>query len=55
LLALRYVKGLHSNEIAARLDMKVETVYRALTRAHRNLADCVQGQLAARKPDDRDE
>ncbi len=55
LLALRYVKGLHSREIAVQLDMKVETVYRALTRAHRNLADCVQGQLAARKRADRDE
>ncbi len=55
LLALRYVKGLHSGEIAVQLDMKVETVYRALTRAHRNLADCVQGRLAARKRADRDE
>jgi RNA polymerase sigma factor (sigma-70 family) len=55
LLSLRYAKGLHSGEIAAQLDMKVETVYRALTRAHRNLADCVQEQLAARKRADRDE
>ena len=47
LLSLRYAKGLSSSEIAERLDMKVETVYRAITRAHRSLADCVQGKLAA--------
>jgi RNA polymerase sigma-70 factor, ECF subfamily len=44
LLTLRYAQGLRSREIAARLDLRVETVYRALTRAHRNLADCVQGK-----------
>jgi RNA polymerase sigma-70 factor, ECF subfamily len=55
LLSLRYSKGLHSGEIAAQLDMKVETVYRALTRAHRNLADCVRGELGARQGADRDE
>jgi RNA polymerase sigma-70 factor, ECF subfamily len=54
LLALRYAKGLSSGEIAARLEMKVETVYRAITRAHRNLADCVQGKMAANKPTDAD-
>ena len=55
LLGLRYAKGLSSSEIAERLDMKVETVYRAITRAHRSLADCVQGKLAARKRNDADE
>jgi RNA polymerase sigma-70 factor, ECF subfamily len=46
LLKLRYAQGLRSSEIATRLDIRVETVYRALTRAHRNLADCVQGKRA---------
>ncbi len=55
LLSLRYAKGLHSGEIAAQLDMKVETVYRVLTRAHRNLADCVRGELGAEQRADRDE
>jgi RNA polymerase sigma-70 factor, ECF subfamily len=55
LLALRYARGLSSSEIARRLDMKVETVYRAITRAHRNLADCVQEKLAARKQGASDE
>ena len=49
LLALRYATGLSSSQIAERLDMKVETVYRAITRAHRSLADCVQDKVAARK------
>jgi len=55
LLAFRYVRGLHSGEIAEQLDMKVETVYRAIPRAHRNWADCVQGKLAARKEAESDE
>jgi RNA polymerase sigma-70 factor, ECF subfamily len=49
LLTLRYADGLRSSEIAERLEMNVETVYRALTRAHRSLADCVQGKLGARR------
>ena len=49
LLTLRYADGLRSSEIAERLDMNVETVYRALTRAHRSLADCVQSKLGAQR------
>ncbi len=55
LLGFRYVKGLRSSGIAKRLDMNVETVYRSLTRAHRNLADCIQEQIAAKKQADRHE
>jgi RNA polymerase sigma-70 factor, ECF subfamily len=55
LLTLRYANGLRSSEIAERLDMNVESVYRALTRAHRSLADCVQGRLAARRRASSDE
>lgn len=49
LLTFRYGTGLRSRDIAKQLDMKVETVYQAITRAHRTLAKCVQGRLAARK------
>jgi RNA polymerase sigma factor (sigma-70 family) len=42
LLVLRYVKALRSGEIAARLGVKVKTVYQALTRAHHRLADCIE-------------
>lgn len=52
LLSLRYTHGLSSSEIAERLDMKVETVYRAITRAHRSLSDCVQGKLTSEKQED---
>ena len=48
LLNLRYAKQLRSGEIAERLHMKVETVYRAITRAHRSLADCMKDKIATR-------
>lgn len=49
LLRLRYVNGLRSGEIARQLQMKVETVYRTLTRIHSKLADCIEHKLATRK------
>lgn len=49
LLTLRYAKQLRSGEIAERLQMKVESVYRAITRAHRSLADCIEEKIAANK------
>lgn len=55
LLSLRYAKQLRSGQIAERLEMKVDTVYRAITRAHRNLADCVEGNIAIRRQDVGDE
>jgi RNA polymerase sigma-70 factor (ECF subfamily) len=47
LLNLRYAGGLHSSEIAKRLNMRVKTVYQAITRAHRTLFDCVQKKRLA--------
>lgn len=49
LLSLRYAKQLRSSEIAERLQMKAETVYRAITRAHRSLADCIEEKNVSRK------
>ena len=42
LLNLRYASGLKSVEIAQRLNMNVKTVYQAIARIHRKLADCVR-------------
>lgn len=48
---LRYVDGLKSMRIAEILGRKVESVYRALTRAHVALRECMERQAAApRKP-----
>ncbi|NLF06935.1 MAG: sigma-70 family RNA polymerase sigma factor [Pirellulaceae bacterium] len=55
LLSLRYAKQLRSGEIAERLGMKVDTVYRAITRAHRNLADCMDEAVATKRRADGDE
>ncbi|MBN1394364.1 MAG: sigma-70 family RNA polymerase sigma factor [Pirellulales bacterium] len=49
LLSLRYAKQLRSGQIAERLRMKVETVYRSLTRAHRNLANCIEDAISSKK------
>lgn len=54
LLRLRYVAGLRSSEIAQQLQMKVETVYRTLTRIHSKLAECIELKLAARKENSED-
>jgi len=35
--------------------MKVDTVYRAITRAHRNLADCMDEAVATKRRADGDE
>jgi RNA polymerase sigma-70 factor, ECF subfamily len=47
LLDLRYASGLHSGDIARRLNMNVKTVYQAITRAHRSLIDCIQKKRIA--------
>lgn len=42
LLRLRYFEGRSGQEIARHLNRKLETIYQALTRVHRTLADCVR-------------
>ncbi|MEO0963494.1 MAG: sigma-70 family RNA polymerase sigma factor [Planctomycetota bacterium] len=42
IVKLRYVDAMKSGEIAELLERKVATVYQALTRAHRALAECVR-------------
>jgi RNA polymerase sigma-70 factor, ECF subfamily len=49
MIALRYVEGLRSSEIAQRLGRQVETVYQSIARAHLNLAACVPTKLSERK------
>jgi RNA polymerase sigma factor (sigma-70 family) len=46
LLRLRYHDDLKSAEIARRLSRSAETIYVALTRAHRALSECVRGRLS---------
>ena len=46
LLILRYGEALRSGEIAARLGVNVKSVYQAITRAHRKLADCIEKKRA---------
>jgi RNA polymerase sigma-70 factor (ECF subfamily) len=45
LLRLRYFQGLSGIEVAQTLGRKLETVYQALARIHRSLAECVQRKL----------
>lgn len=45
IVGMRYNKGMKSSEIARRLDRKVTTVYQALTRTHRALADCLKQKM----------
>lgn len=42
LLRLRYFEGRSGQEIAKHLNRKLETIYQALTRVHRLLAECVR-------------
>lgn len=46
----RYRHSLSTNTIAERRGMPVQTVYSALSRARRRLADCVRRRLAANEP-----
>lgn len=45
LVTLRYVEGLASGAIAEKLQRNVDTVYKAISRAHRALAECVRQQI----------
>ncbi len=46
IVSLRYGEGLNSGKVAEVLNRKVETVYKALSRIHNTLGDCVRKRLA---------
>jgi len=45
IVQLRYVEGMKSGRIAESLGRKVESIYRALTRAHVALRECMEQKL----------
>ena len=50
LLAMRYESGLKTcREVAARLGRSADAVYKALSRLHDSLLECVEGRLAAQQ------
>ena len=46
LLRLRYTDGLACGEVAARLGLNLDAVYKRLSRLHLTLRQCVEGKLA---------
>jgi RNA polymerase sigma-70 factor (ECF subfamily) len=55
MIALRYVDGLRSCDIARQLGRQIDTVYRSIARAHKSLLECVRVRLAAQMPRLRDD
>lgn len=51
ILRLRYMEGLPGTQVAETLNRKVDTVYKALTRIHMGLRDCVKRQMTRREGD----
>ena len=50
LLAMRYESGLKScREVAARMGRSADAVYKALSRLHDALLECIEGRLAAER------
>jgi len=47
LVKLRYVDGISGEELAQAMNRKLNTVYVALSRTHRALAECVERQMQA--------
>jgi RNA polymerase sigma-70 factor (ECF subfamily) len=47
LIELRYGQGISGQELALALGRKVDTIYKALTRTHHTLAECIRAALAA--------
>ena len=45
IVELRYVEGMKSGHIAESLGRKVESIYRALTRAHVTLRECMEQRI----------
>lgn len=50
LIRLRYADGLTCGEVAARLGLNLDTVYKRLSRLHLTLRQCVEGKLAVEGP-----
>jgi RNA polymerase sigma-70 factor (ECF subfamily) len=48
LLRLRYANGMTAAAIAAKLSRTAAAVYQSLSRIHRALRECVEGELAGR-------
>jgi len=46
ILRLRYMEGLAGTQLADTLNRKVDTIYKALTRIHIGLRDCVQRRMS---------
>ena len=46
IVRLRYFEGRAGAQVAEAMGRKLETVYQALARIHRTLADCVRQRLA---------
>ncbi|QNN23973.1 sigma-70 family RNA polymerase sigma factor [Planctomycetales bacterium ZRK34] len=42
ILRLRYMQNLPGAQVAAELDRKLDTVYKALTRIHKSLLECIE-------------
>lgn len=49
IVRLRYFEGRTGSDVAAVLGRKLETVYQALARIHKSLAECMQTQLLNRE------
>lgn len=45
LVTMRYAQGMSGVEVAKRLNRTAETVYKALSRVHNTLADCVRRRM----------
>ncbi|QNN22719.1 sigma-70 family RNA polymerase sigma factor [Planctomycetales bacterium ZRK34] len=51
IIELRYGQGITGQDLARALGRKVDTIYKALTRTHQTLADCIRAALAAESND----
>ena len=51
IIELRYGQGITGQDLAHALGRKVDTIYKALTRTHQTLADCIRAALAAESND----
>ena len=49
LLKLRYYEGLGCDEVAARMGLSLDAIYKRLSRLHENLRKCIEGRLATAK------
>jgi RNA polymerase sigma-70 factor, ECF subfamily len=49
LLKLRYFEGLACQEVATKLGISLDTIYKRLSRLHESLRQCIDGKLATAK------